>query len=47
MFIYGFDLLLLIRQLKAAEFPMVQQLWYADNAGAGGKFDTIWHHFVP
>ena len=40
MFIYGISLLPLIRQLKA-KFPMVQQPWYADDAGAGGKFDAI------
>ena len=44
MFIYGIGLLPLIRQLKA-EFPTVQQPWYADDAGAGGKFDAIRHHF--
>jgi hypothetical protein len=40
MFIYGLGLLPLIRQLKA-EFPIIQQIWYADNAGAGGKFNAI------
>jgi hypothetical protein len=39
MFAYGISILLLIRQLKK-EFPLVEQpWWYADDAGAGGKFD--------
>jgi hypothetical protein len=40
MFAYGISILPLIRILKQ-EFPEVEQPWYADHAGAGGKFDTI------
>eukprot|EP00978_Attheya_sp_CCMP212_P013894 scaffold35059_cov31-Attheya_sp.AAC.1 len=40
MFIYGMGLLPLIRRLKS-EVENVSQPWYADDAGAGGKFDRI------
>ncbi len=35
----------MIRQLKK-EFPEVNQPWYADDAGAGGKFNAIRRHFI-
>eukprot|EP00978_Attheya_sp_CCMP212_P026136 scaffold85322_cov36-Attheya_sp.AAC.1 len=38
MFIHGMGLLLLIRRLKS-EVDDVSQPWFADDAGAGGKFD--------
>jgi hypothetical protein len=44
MFAYGIGILPLIRQLKA-EFPHVDQSWYADDAGAGAKFDKIERFF--
>lgn len=44
MILYGLGLLPLIRQLKA-EFPDVEQPWYADDAGAGGTFTSIRAHF--
>ncbi len=40
MFAYGVGVLPLIHQLKA-EFPAVEQPWYAEDAGAGGKFSEI------
>ncbi len=40
MFAYGIGILPLIRLLKT-KFPAVEQPWYADDAGAGGKFDDI------
>jgi hypothetical protein len=40
MFAYGIGILPLIGQLKA-KFPQVEQPWYADDAGAGAKFDEI------
>jgi hypothetical protein len=40
MFAYGMGILPLIRQLKA-EFPQVEQPWYADDAGVSTKFDEI------
>jgi hypothetical protein len=40
MFACGAGILPLIRQLKA-ELPQVEQLWCADDAGAGGKFEDI------
>ena len=40
MFAYDIGVLPLIRQLKA-EFPAVEQRWYADDAGAGAKFSEI------
>jgi hypothetical protein len=45
MFAYGIGILPLIRQLKK-EFPLVEQPWYTDNAGAGGKFDRIRSQFL-
>jgi hypothetical protein len=45
IFAYGIGILLLIRILKA-KFPAVEQPWYADDAGAGGKFDDIRRFFV-
>ncbi len=44
MFAYGIGILPLTRQLKA-EFPQVEQPWYADDAGAGAKFDEIERFF--
>jgi hypothetical protein len=44
MFAYGIGILPLICQLKA-EFPQVEQPWYADDAGAGAKFDEIERFF--
>jgi hypothetical protein len=44
MLIYIIGLLPLIHQLKA-KFPLLQQLWYADNAGAGSNFNVIRRHF--
>jgi hypothetical protein len=44
MFAYGIGILTLIHQLKK-EFPLlVEQPWYADDDGAGGKFDRIRSH---
>jgi hypothetical protein len=40
MVAYGISLLPLIRRLKD-EFPSVEQPWYADDAGAGGKFADL------
>jgi hypothetical protein len=40
MFAYRIGIMPLIRQLKA-EFPQVEQPWYADNAAAGAKFEAI------
>ena len=37
MFAYGIGILLLIKELKA-EFSDLTQPWYADDAGALGKF---------
>jgi hypothetical protein len=46
MFTSGIGILPLIRRLKL-EFPKVeQQSWYADDAGAGSKFDAIWCLFL-
>ena len=45
MFAYGIGMLPLIRQLKA-EFPVVEQPWYADDAGAGGNFVEIRRFFL-
>jgi hypothetical protein len=44
MVAYGIGLLPIIRQLKA-EFPAVEQPWYADDAGAGGSFQGIRAYF--
>ena len=40
MFAYGIGVLPLIRRLKR-NYPGLFQPWYADDAGAGGKFDDI------
>jgi hypothetical protein len=40
MAIFGILLLLLIRQLKR-EIPDISQLWYADDAGARGNFESL------
>jgi hypothetical protein len=45
MFAYGVGILPLIRVLKE-EFPEVEQPWYADDAGAGGKYDAIRRLFI-
>jgi hypothetical protein len=45
MFAYGIDILPLIIRLLKAEFPAVEQPWYADDAGAGGKFADIRQFF--
>ena len=41
MFAYGIDILQLSIRLLKAEFPAVEQPWYADDAGADGKFSEI------
>ena len=40
----GIGVLPLIRELRGAP-PRVTQPWYADDAGAGGKFQNILEHF--
>jgi hypothetical protein len=45
MITYGIGTLPLIQQLKE-EFPDTKQPWYADDAGAGAKFDAIQHLFI-
>ena len=45
MFCYGLGLLPLIRQLKD-EFHDVEQIWYADDAGAGGKFARLRRQYL-
>jgi hypothetical protein len=45
MVAYGIAILPLIRILKAA-VPDVHQPWYADDAGAGGKFERIRLYFA-
>ena len=40
MIVYGLGTLPLIRQLRA-EFPEVEQPWYADDGGAAGHFTSI------
>jgi hypothetical protein len=45
MFAYGVGILPLIRILKQ-ELPEVEHPWYADDSGAGGKFDAIQHLFL-
>jgi hypothetical protein len=44
MFAYGIGNLPLIHLLKA-EFPALERPWYADDAGAGGKFADIRQFF--
>ena len=41
---YGIGVLLLIRELRGAH-PQVTQPWYADDVGAGGKFQNILEQF--
>ena len=41
---YGIWVLPLIRELQGAH-PRVTQQWYADDGGAGGKFQNILEHF--
>ena len=43
MIAYGIGVLLLVRELQGAH-PCVTQTWYADDAGAGGKFTNILEH---
>ena len=43
MISYGVGVLTLIRELWGAP-PLVTQLWYADDAGDGGKFMHILAH---
>jgi len=45
MIVYGIGTLPLVRQLKQ-EFPAVEQTWYADDGGAGGRFDSIRKQFT-
>ena len=44
MIVYGIGVLPLIRELRGTH-PQVTQPWYADDAGAGGKFQQILDHF--
>ena len=44
MIAYGIWVLPLIRDLRRAH-PRVTQPWYADDAGAGGKFEDVMSHF--
>ena len=44
MIVYGIGVLPLIRELRDSH-PWVTQPWYADDAGAGGKFQQILEHF--
>ena len=44
MIAYGIGVLPLIRELREAH-PRVTQPWYADDAGAGGKFKDVQAHF--
>ena len=44
MIAYGIGVLPLIRELWGAH-PRVTQIWYADDAGSGGKFQQILEHF--
>ena len=43
MIAYGIGVLPLIRELRGAH-PRVTHPWYADDAGAGGKFPNIMEH---
>ena len=43
MIAYGMRVLTLIRDLQEAH-PCITQPWYADDAGAGGKFTHILEH---
>ena len=44
MISYGIGVLPLIRELRGSQ-PRVTQPWYADDGGAGGKFQQIFEHF--
>ena len=44
MIAYGIKVLPLIRVLRT-DHPQVSQPWYADDAGAGGKFGAVMAHF--
>ena len=44
MIAYGIGALLLIRDLRRSH-PRVTHPWYADDAGAGGKFEDVLSHF--
>ena len=44
MITYGIGVLPLIRVLRT-DHPQVSQPWYADDAGAGGKFGVVMPHF--
>ena len=44
MIAYGIGVLPLIQELRDAH-PYITQPWYADDAGAGGKFGEIIAHF--
>ena len=44
MIAYGIGVLPLICDLRR-DHPRVMQMWYADNAGAGGKFRDVMAHF--
>ena len=43
MIAYGIGVLPLIRELQGSH-PRITQPWYADDAGAGGKFSHILEH---
>ena len=43
MISYGIGVLPLIRELRGSH-PYVTQTWYAEDAGAGGKFTNILEH---
>jgi hypothetical protein len=45
MLVYGIGMLPLACKLKQA-IPAVKQPWYADDAGAGGKFENLREYFV-
>ena len=44
MIAYGIGVLPLTRDLRRSH-PCITQSWYADDAGAGGKFEKIMDHF--
>ena len=43
MVVYGLRISPLIRELRKAH-PVVTQTWYADDAGGGVTFKSIWRH---
>ena len=43
MIAYGIGVLPLLMEIQGSH-PRVTQLWYADDAGAGGKFERILAH---